>query len=70
MKSIGVGDTMLFLLLRMKQILFKEESEFFIIISWQLWNIRNRLMHGGCSPNSKEVISWCSTYLEELKKLI
>ncbi|XP_062109606.1 uncharacterized protein LOC133821152 [Humulus lupulus] len=46
----------------MNSVLNKGEFELFIIISWQIWFLRNRARLGERGPKPSDVVEWCSSF--------
>ena len=42
-----------------------EDQAVAITILWVLWTNRNEVQHGGLRKNGKQLILWCTYYLEE-----
>ncbi|XP_062080800.1 uncharacterized protein LOC133785597 [Humulus lupulus] len=46
----------------MRNTLTKENLELFVVISWQIWHLRNRAVLGDFMPNPRDVVEWCFGY--------
>uniref|UniRef100_A0A803QE56 CCHC-type domain-containing protein n=1 Tax=Cannabis sativa TaxID=3483 RepID=A0A803QE56_CANSA len=65
-KRQGSEDVLAFFM-RISKAWEKETFELFLVVSWQLWYIRNNTKHGGIQPKATEVFEWCVQYLEEYR---
>uniref|UniRef100_A0A803PM68 RNase H type-1 domain-containing protein n=1 Tax=Cannabis sativa TaxID=3483 RepID=A0A803PM68_CANSA len=65
-KRQGKEDVLAFLM-RLSGMFSKDDWEFFLILSWNLWYIRNSVNHGGHKPQAAAVVDWCGRFLSEFK---
>ncbi|XP_062080600.1 uncharacterized protein LOC133785369 [Humulus lupulus] len=49
-------------IMHMNSVLNKREFELFVIISWQIWFLRNRARLGERGPKPSDVVEWCSSF--------
>uniref|UniRef100_A0A803PWX1 Reverse transcriptase domain-containing protein n=1 Tax=Cannabis sativa TaxID=3483 RepID=A0A803PWX1_CANSA len=63
----GREDVLAFLM-RVSSLFTKDEFEFFLILSWNLWYIRNSVNHGGHKPQASAILDWCSKFLHEFRE--
>uniref|UniRef100_A0A803PYI0 Reverse transcriptase domain-containing protein n=1 Tax=Cannabis sativa TaxID=3483 RepID=A0A803PYI0_CANSA len=54
-----LGTDNLSLLMRMAAEWEKEKLIFFLLVSWNVWNVRNSVVHGGYHPKPEDMIEWC-----------
>ncbi|KAK1361719.1 hypothetical protein POM88_046193 [Heracleum sosnowskyi] len=45
--------------------IYEEDFNFFAIVSWQIWSIINRYMHGYSVPRDDDVLEWCYSFLKD-----
>uniref|UniRef100_A0A803PI64 Reverse transcriptase domain-containing protein n=1 Tax=Cannabis sativa TaxID=3483 RepID=A0A803PI64_CANSA len=62
-----LGTDNLSLLMRMAAEWEKEKLEFFLLVSWNVWNVRNSVVHGSYHPKPEDMIEWCGRYLDEFR---
>ncbi|XP_060972579.1 uncharacterized protein LOC133038438 [Cannabis sativa] len=65
-KRQGKEDVLAFLM-RLSSSLVKEDFEFFLVLSWNLWYIRNSVNHGGHKPAAAAIVDWCSKFTVEFR---
>uniref|UniRef100_A0A803PV25 Reverse transcriptase domain-containing protein n=1 Tax=Cannabis sativa TaxID=3483 RepID=A0A803PV25_CANSA len=65
-KRQGKEDVLAFLM-RMSSSLAKEDFEYFLVLTWNLWYIRNSVNHGGHKPVAAAIVEWCSKFLAEFR---
>uniref|UniRef100_A0A803Q411 non-specific serine/threonine protein kinase n=1 Tax=Cannabis sativa TaxID=3483 RepID=A0A803Q411_CANSA len=41
--------------------------EFMVVVSWHLWSVRNKYIHGGCLPKPADMLEWCGKYIQEFQ---
>ncbi|KAF4359788.1 hypothetical protein F8388_008350 [Cannabis sativa] len=39
--------------------------DYFLLLSWHLWSIRNSVLHGGSAPRASDVFEWCGRYMKD-----
>uniref|UniRef100_A0A803Q3X2 Reverse transcriptase n=1 Tax=Cannabis sativa TaxID=3483 RepID=A0A803Q3X2_CANSA len=61
------GEDVLSFLMRMARQWDKDKFEFFLVLTWNIWNVRNNVIHGGTAPMAGEMVDWCRTYLTEFQ---
>uniref|UniRef100_A0A803Q0L5 Reverse transcriptase domain-containing protein n=1 Tax=Cannabis sativa TaxID=3483 RepID=A0A803Q0L5_CANSA len=66
MKRLKDEDVLSFLM-RMARQWDKGKFEFFLVLTWNIWNIRNSVIHGGIAPMAGEMVDWCRKYLTEFE---
>ena len=42
--------------------------DFFITLSWEIWNVRNNMVAGGGGWDPSELIRWTGDFLDEYKR--
>uniref|UniRef100_A0A803PLS0 Reverse transcriptase zinc-binding domain-containing protein n=1 Tax=Cannabis sativa TaxID=3483 RepID=A0A803PLS0_CANSA len=62
-----MGEDNLSMLMRIASEWDKEKLEFFLLVSWNIWNVRNTVVHGGYHPKPEEMIEWCGSFLAEFR---
>uniref|UniRef100_A0A803Q8A7 RNase H type-1 domain-containing protein n=1 Tax=Cannabis sativa TaxID=3483 RepID=A0A803Q8A7_CANSA len=62
----GKEDVVTFLM-RMSVSLANEDFEFFLVLSWNLWYIRNSINHGRHKPKAAAIVEWCSKFFAEFR---
>uniref|UniRef100_A0A803PJ37 RNase H type-1 domain-containing protein n=1 Tax=Cannabis sativa TaxID=3483 RepID=A0A803PJ37_CANSA len=65
----GREDVLAFLM-RISSSFTKDESEFFLVLSWNLWYIRNSVNHGGHKPQASAILEWGSKFLQEFRERV
>uniref|UniRef100_A0A803PEK8 Reverse transcriptase domain-containing protein n=1 Tax=Cannabis sativa TaxID=3483 RepID=A0A803PEK8_CANSA len=66
MKQIK-GEDLLSFLMRMARLWDKTRFEFFLVITWNIWNVRNNVVHGGKAPIAGDMVDWYRTFLTEFQ---
>uniref|UniRef100_A0A803QQT2 Reverse transcriptase zinc-binding domain-containing protein n=1 Tax=Cannabis sativa TaxID=3483 RepID=A0A803QQT2_CANSA len=62
-----LGEDNLTMLMRIAAEWDKEKLEFFLLVSWNIWNVRNTVVHGGYHPKPEEMIEWCGNFLADFR---
>ncbi|KAM6583276.1 hypothetical protein CsatB_010278 [Cannabis sativa] len=66
-QRVGKEDVVA-ILIRLSKDWQQEEFEYFLILSWKLWHIRNNSEHSGTIPKASEVMEWCAQYINDYRE--
>uniref|UniRef100_A0A803QJV0 Reverse transcriptase n=1 Tax=Cannabis sativa TaxID=3483 RepID=A0A803QJV0_CANSA len=62
------GEDVLAFLMRLARGMTQDTYEFFLVLCWQVWYLRNSTKHGRRLPQPAEVVDWCAQYIMEYRQ--